>query len=363
MFVVFQRLIKHSKQHNRTQKGVFVVGSAILGVALLAIPSFSYASLFPRAYADTPVLDTESLQSMPLLEAAGMPGETSSSSSYTSDGALIADAGPEGTILDVYEVPASDLITQYTVKQGDTLATIAKLFDVSPNTIRWANGLSAKDSVKPGQELLILPITGVRHKVVKGDTVASLAKKYNGDADDIASYNGIGVAESLSVGDIVIIPDGEVAAIPAKSTKSSNGKTGYDKATGKYYTVTNTSLNGPSAGSGYFIRPVAGIKTQGFHGPYNAVDIGAKTGTPVYAAAEGTVIAARGGYNGGYGNMVIIKHPNGAQSLYAHLSKISVSNGESVNQGQLIGAVGSTGRSTGPHLHLEFRGIKTPVLY
>ena len=119
-----------------------------------------------------------------------------------------------------------------------------------------------------------------------------------------------------------------------------------------------------SAPSGYFIKPTKGIKTQGFHGPYNALDIGAPVGTTIVASAGGTVVLAKlSGWNGGYGGLTIIQHDNGSQTLYAHQSKITVASGQKVSQGQKIGEVGNTGRSSGPHLHLEFRGIKNPDLY
>jgi murein DD-endopeptidase MepM/ murein hydrolase activator NlpD len=113
--------------------------------------------------------------------------------------------------------------------------------------------------------------------------------------------------------------------------------------------------------SGFLVRPVqGGRRTQGLHGN-NAVDIAATPGTAIVASGNGTVLAARvGGYNGGYGNMVIISHANGVQTLYAHMREVYVRQGETVIQGQVIGGIGNTGRSTGPHLHFEVRGAKNP---
>ena len=109
------------------------------------------------------------------------------------------------------------------------------------------------------------------------------------------------------------------------------------------------------------MRPiVGGRKSQGIHG-YNAVDLAAPTGTPIIASASGKVIIARSsGYNGGYGLYVVISHPNGTQTLYAHMSKVNVSVGRFVERGEIIGAVGNTGKSTGPHLHFEVRGARNP---
>ena len=119
---------------------------------------------------------------------------------------------------------------------------------------------------------------------------------------------------------------------------------------------------GTAASIGYYMAPLSVyVETQGIHG-YNGVDLAAKAGTPVMASAAGTVVVAKsGGYNGGYGNYVVIQHGNGSQTLYSHMSTVSTYVGATVVQGQVIGAVGSTGKSTGPHLHFEIRdGIRNP---
>lgn len=320
----------------------------------LALWQQAEASFFGRgAIAEVPAY--ESIQTLSILEPRSAPGQLALGGPEISidNNALVPELGAAGSALDVYEIPTSDLITIYVVHAGDTLAAIANMFDVSPNTIRWANNMGPKDSVKVGQELVILPVTGVRHTVKKGDTISVIAKKYGGDAEDIAGYNGVGIGDALAVGDIIIIPDGEVSV----TTSSSSSK----KTT---TVVAKSSASGATPVDGYYIRPVAGVLTQGFHGPYQAVDVGAPIGTPIYAAAAGRVIVAKpSGYNGGYGLMVIIQHDNGSQSLYAHASKLFVKPGQTVAQGEHIANVGSTGRSTGPHLHLEFRGVKTPILY
>lgn len=261
---------------------------------------------------------------------------------------------------DTEYIPETSDIETYIVQSGDTIASIAEKFKISPNTIRWANKLGGKKSITVGQELLILPVTGVKHTIVRGDTINSLAKKYKADAEEIADFNGIETNDKLSLGNTIIIPDGNGELAQEKTTlKKTPSKNG-----GK---LVNDLAN--RAGNGYFIRPVAlnggNIrKTQGFHGPYNAVDIGAPIGTPIVAAADGVVITAKSnGWNGGYGGLTIIRHNNGSQSLYGHQSTIYVTAGQTVKQGDIIGRTGNTGRSTGPHLHLEFRGIKTPILY
>lgn len=246
------------------------------------------------------------------------------------DGAFV-DGGPSGT----------GQISVYVVRKGDTLASIAKMFGVSPNTITWANDIKG-GKVTEGQELVILPISGVRHTVKSGDTLQSIAKKYKADLEEILEYNDISANSKLTVGEVVIVPDGTVAPSPISKPGASIGGTKYPNI------------------SGFFMRPVSGgKKSQGIHG-YNGVDIAASVGTPVMVSANGKVILARNGYNGGYGNYIVVSHSNGTQTLYAHLSRINVSTGQLVEQGQVIGAVGNTGRSTGPHLHFEVRGAKNP---
>ena len=263
--------------------------------------------------------------------------------------ALLAYAGPSGTVADVVDTPSSDRISVYVVRTGDTLSVIADMFGVSVNTIIWANNLKGVKDVHPGDTLIILPVTGIERKVVNGDTLKSLAKKYDADANEIAQYNGLDINEPLEVGSTILIPGGEIIAPapvkrPARSTSGS--------------LVTGSGNYLP----GYFTNPVPnGIITQRLHDG-RGVDIGAARGTPIYAAADGTVIIARsnGGWNGGYGNYVVITHPNGTQTLYAHMKSAIVSPGQSVSKGQTIGYVGSTGRSTGPHLHIEVRGAANP---
>ncbi len=261
-----------------------------------------------------------------------------------SDGvALVAEVGPDGIPTDIDGKPQSSQISVYTVREGDTLSEIAEMFDVSINTIAWANDIQGR-VIHPGQVLIILPVTGVSYTVAKGDTLASIAKKYQGDVDEIANYNEIATDAALTTGQTIIIPDGVVASVAPRpiSSGSSGGTT-------------------PASSAG-FTNPLPGsVKTQGVHG-YNGVDLGGlPAGSPVLAAAAGSVIVAKDmGWNGGYGSYVVLQHSNGTQTLYAHLSSVSVSVGQSVAAGAQIGGVGNTGRSTGIHLHFEVRGAANP---
>lgn len=264
----------------------------------------------------------------------------------TSGSALIALSGPSGTIADVAGRTPPDRISVYVVRPGDTLSDIAGMFGVSVNTIIWANNLGSAKNVRPGDTLIILPISGVERTVVRGDTLASLAKKYGADADEIADYNGLDSSAPLAVGATVIIPGGEIA-VPVTPTRPKSSPL--------------IAVGGGSFQAGYYTNPIPGGRlTQGIHG-WNGIDIGAARGTPVRAAAPGTVIVARnGGWNGGYGNYVVITHSNGTQTLYSHMSSVIASPGQSVSSGQTIGYVGTTGRASGAHLHFEVRGAANP---
>jgi len=259
------------------------------------------------------------------------------------DGFVDVDQGSMRSSLDPeIDIPEMDEISVYVVSQGDTVQSIAKLFNVTSNTIIWANDLRKK-SISVGDTLVILPINGIRHIVKKDDTLKKIAAIYKADVGDIELFNGVTQNTLLAVGQTILVPEGEIAE-PKKEIKKSAAK------------KKPTTLALKSAVKvGYYIRPTNGLRTQGIHGR-NAVDIASPIGTPVRASAEGTVILAKiGGWNGGYGNYVVIRHPNGTQTLYAHLSVLYVNNGQVVTQGETIAGTGNSGRSTGPHLHFEIR--------
>ncbi len=255
--------------------------------------------------------------------------------------ALLPESGPSGTLADISASGEHGSISVYTVRQGDTLSQIAKMFGVSVNTIVWANNIK-NGIIRPGETLVILPISGVRHMVKKGDTLASIAKQYRADAREVALFNNLSTNATLAVGDEVIIPDGELAPVSLAIPSRIRG------------------AGGPEY-QGYYLRPIlGGRKTQGLHG-FNGVDLANYFGAPVFASAEGEVIVARyDGWNGGYGKYVVVAHPNGTQTLYSHLSQVLTYIGKQVTRGEIIGNIGSTGNSTGPHLHFEIRGAKNP---
>ncbi|MAQ77024.1 hypothetical protein CL684_00630 [Candidatus Campbellbacteria bacterium] len=231
-----------------------------------------------------------------------------------------------------------DGIVIYVVQEGDTLSEIAEQFDVSVNTIIWENGNSK--NIKPGQELRILPVTGVRHTIQKGDTFGKIANLYDVEIEDITVFNDID-ATKLVPGKKIIVPNGVLRAIRSTSSGSSIS--------------TSVAVSTSNANKGAYIRPAQGRGSSKFgprSGRYHyGIDIAASTGTPIVAAASGRVIKTSCG--SGYGKCLIVEHDNGTRSLYAHASKLYVGVGAYVVQGQKIAAIGSTGRSTGPHLHFE----------
>ncbi len=294
---------------------------------------------------------TLNAQNMQLLRAAPHydPNPIKGKTSPTIAGnALLPILGPTGTIANIEGIE-SNIILTYEVQEGDTLDKVARMFDISIETIQLANNLHEKSSLAVGQTLIILPFSGSLHTVVAQDTLPKIARKYQVSIEDITLHNVELTEETVLIpGEKILIP---MLSHPRNGISSSQ----VIKDTG--LSVSNT----PKNENNFFIIPVVGgIRTQGLHGR-NAVDIAHELGTPIRAAAAGKIIvSASSGWNYGYGNYVVIQHDNGTQTLYAHLKDVKILVGENVNQGQLIGTMGSTGRSTGPHVHFEVRGARNP---
>ena len=313
---------------------------------------------------------TPNLQNMWLPKAAmnfdPSPAIGGGDVTIVDDGALLPAQGPSGTSSDIAHSKNTKIIV-YVVRSGDTISGIADLLDITPNTIRWANDIPKGGALKVGQQLIILPVPGVKYTTTKGDTLESIAKRFGADQGDIASFNGLD--GDLAIGTNLIIPNGEVAATvaPAPSVSGRTVGGGAKKQTRISRRIGSEPAHdvGPEGSASevaYYISPLSRyIETQGIHG-YNAVDLADPVGTPIVASASGDIIVAReGGWNGGYGSYVVIQHENGSQTLYGHMSQVDVGVGDSVVRGQEIGAVGNSGKSTGSHLHFEIRnGIKNP---
>lgn len=234
-----------------------------------------------------------------------------------------------------------DRIEYYQVQSGDTILGIAQKFNLNITTILWENNLTARGLIRIGEKLAILPIDGVSYKIKRGDTITKIAQRYRVEAKKIADFNQV---ISLTPGQTIIIPGGKPLAAPTPIPTPPTQTTTPSKPT-TIVAHSSSSLQWPT---------VRRRITQYYTWRHTGVDIGDAIGTPIYAAEDG-VIEIAGWNRGGYGYYIIIDHGNGFKTLYGHNSKLFVSAGERVTRGQQISNMGSTGRSTGPHLHFEVR--------
>ena len=334
--------------HNLARGHISIIYTVAVLAVVVLIPVSLKAGLFPPVAAkDTVSKDLASLSASlltspldaPVLSAVLNPNPQAARGGaelQVVDGALVS-SGPVGEDVIASAKLNSGEISVYTVRAGDTLSHIADMYGVTANTILWANDLSRATAIKEGQTLVILPVAGVQHVIKKGDTLAEIAKKYNGEVAEILTYNQLFSDSDLTVGDTIVVPGGQIVARAVVPSKTS-------RAAGSW-------LTHPAPGA---------IKTQGIHG-YNAVDLAGSLGYGIKAAGAGKVIVSKSsGWNGGYGQYIVIRHANGVQTLYAHLSSNGVGVGAYVEQGEVIGGMGNTGRSTGTHLHFEVRGASNP---
>jgi murein DD-endopeptidase MepM/ murein hydrolase activator NlpD len=262
------------------------------------------------------------------------------------DNALLPSTGPLG-VSNGTEVEdfSYDEVTIYVVRSGDTVSLVADMFGISVDTVLSANEMKKGEKLKEGDVLLILPFSGVEHTITSGQTLQGIANLYKVDIDEILLANEIDMDTKLSIGEKLMIPGAGILSPKTGSTIAKGG---------------SSYASMPSI-VGYFKNPVpTGRKSRGLTSKHRGVDIAAPTGTPIYASAAGIVLTAKMGWNGAYGNMVILQHSNGTKTLYGHMVRLGTTTGANVSQGDIIGYVGSSGRSTGPHLHFEVIGAKNP---
>ena len=242
---------------------------------------------------------------------------------------------------DVSQKPRDKIIT-YTVERGDTISTIARKFGISEETVKWANDL-VNDNITVGDELKILPVTGISYKVTKGDTVFSIAKTFDTDPQKIVDFpfNDFANPETFSLvaGQILIVPDGvkpsEILTSPRRQVYIAQGPV--------------------SVSSAGFTWPVKGTIAQFASWYHMALDILSPIGTPIVAANSGTVSkVVTGGWDGGYGINIYVTGDDGTITHYAHMNGVNASVGDKVTAGKtVVGWIGMTGRTTGPHIHFE----------
>lgn len=263
-----------------------------------------------------------------------MDSETPFLTAFSDDGAIFGGITAQGGTV------------AYTVGKGDTLSGIASQFGVSVETILAANpGLKAR-YLTVGQEITILSVSGILYQMREGETPESVASSFDLSLSQLREFNQSVDFNTIGPGSTLLIP----GARPSGVTRG-------------FYDSLPRVL-------GYFIAPAEGFNWGRLHS-YNAVDIANTCGTRVIAAAEGLVTpdkeygSGADGWNGGYGKFVLIEHPNGTETRYAHLASASVEIGAYVGQGQEIGTMGNTGNVHGPtgcHLHFEVYGAQNPMV-
>ena len=275
----------------------------------------------------------------------GMGGSSNSLIPFISQNSVVM--GYNQINLNLQKNYDNDMI-KHEVAPGETIEKIAKHHNISVRTILWANDIASPDNIDIGDILVILPMDGMLHSVKINETLDDIAEKYGVSKEEILQTNDIDDERIIFAEQRIIIP-GTSFDNPPEEEKE------YKKQPSKKPTT-------PINTDGYFIRPSQGVLSQGLHS-YNAIDIANACWSPIYAAASGTVSLSvdNGKWNGGYGNFVTIKHPNSTTTLYAHLIKNVVNYGEYVEQGTIIGYMGSTGYSTGCHIHFEVHGAANNI--
>ncbi|MCX6754581.1 MAG: M23 family metallopeptidase [Candidatus Nomurabacteria bacterium] len=320
---------------------------------------------------------TQNSQTIPLLESSVNPDTKNikDTPSIIVDNEALSSENIQAVETDTNSyVSSSEKIITYKVKEGETLGKIAAKFNISKNTIIYANTTIKNNVLKVGQTLVILPVDGVSYTIKKGDTLASISKAFKADTNDIAEYNDISINKGLQAGETIIVPGGTAIVKKAEPTiaKAENKvekeqpqpKTQIQESSNDTEAQTPTPTQAPNTATGKgilggYIWPFpsgTGRVSQKLHDD-NAYDFAAPKGTPIYAIQDGNVLIADGnGYNGGYGLYVVIDFNDGAQAIFGHMSKVTAIAGESVKKGDIIGYVGSTGKSTGNHVHIGYRG-------
>ena len=306
------------------------------------------------------------------VEVTALTGSVSQTTSYRGNGILessristdydlLAEAimsgvssetPTSGSVKQSSSVTKREAVTDYTVQEGDTIGSIAEDFDLSITTILWANNLSVRSIIRPGDTLTILPVDGIVHTVKNGDTLSKIAKTYSVESNEIVGFNMLADANDLVIGEALLIPGGEKLAPTPTSRVAS--------VSNLFTSEQTTKTRSPLAGSANMIWPsdLGRINTYFgqwyIYGRHWGLDVDCNTNNTNYAAADGIVTTA-GWNSGGYGYLVVIDHGNGLITYYGHHAKLYVQKGQSVSQGDPIGLCGTTGRSTGNHLHFEVR--------
>ncbi|MDA1338271.1 MAG: M23 family metallopeptidase [bacterium] len=248
----------------------------------------------------------------------------------------------------IASVRPANKVTKYSVQDGDTLSTIGEKFGVSADALRYSNSLASDNDLKVGIEISIPPVEGAVHTVASGDTLSAIASKYEVAEQAIVDFNYLLPPFELQVGDTLIIPDASIpTAVPSTNVA--------DYASNIVQSFT-TRVTGGTVGNGEFMLPTSVFTvSQYFYWYHSGLDLQSvgQSDFVIRASDSGTVEQIAYGWNGGYGNRIVVNHGNGFKTTYNHLEYVNVEVGQSVDRGQDIGVMGNTGRSTGRHLHFE----------
>ena len=241
----------------------------------------------------------------------------------TSDNTLVGD----GTIGMKYD--------EYIIEEGDNLTVISRKIGANLDTLVSVNKISNANRLRPGQKIIVPNRNGLLYTMKKGESIEDVTERYDVSLKRVLTFNKISDASNIEAGDDIFLPG-------AKYTLDER----IDKF-GQMFSLP-TTITRISSVFGYRVHPITGVRTK-----HMGVDIPGRLNTPVYASRKGKVIFA--GYSGGYGNLVIVRHDKGYTTYYGHLNSITTKAGANVGVGVMIGRMGSTGRSTGSHLHFEVR--------
>lgn len=295
-------------------------------VVLVLVPStvsriLSYSESFARAVRFESTADL----SIAYLENAMNDFAVDRNGYYDKDGNVIGSDAVKN-----FKQPVT--YSNYTVRAGDTISGISRRFGLSNiSTLIAVNGISNVRSLRTGQKLKVPSMDGLVHEVTKGESLGSISRRYGASVADILDVNDLS-SEVIQAGDRLFIPG---ARLDSESLQ---------KAMGELFSYPIKSSWRLTSRFGRRADPFTGVSSN-----HTGVDMACPTGTSIYSAMSGTV--AYTGYSSVFGNYAIIKHADGYQTLYGHMSKILCKKGQRVTQGSVIGLVGSTGYSTGPHLH------------